>query len=173
MNSSLIEDWKYIPGFEGLYLISNWGRVMALDYKRRGECKILELTCTRSRYIKVGLRDRRGKYHTCWLHRLVALAFIPNPQGAPEVDHWDGCRLNNCSCNLRWVDSKTNSSNPNSAKNRRTRYHRPGEWTRRSEGQKNRFRRPEEREKLRKAREKRWKKRREEIPPTENNRENT
>lgn len=142
------EQWQHIQGFEGLYLVSNWGRIMALDYKHRQECRILTITCTKGRYMKVTLRDKDGNPTTFWVHRLVALTFIPNPERKPQVDHIDGNRSNNSASNLRWVDAAENSNNPNTKDNCHRRYNRPGEWQRRSDGQKKRFARPEERAKL-------------------------
>lgn len=53
-----------------------------------------------------------GKVTTCLVHRLVAMAFIPNPDGKPCVDHIDGNRKNNSVDNLRWVTIKENNNNP-------------------------------------------------------------
>ena len=167
------EEWKGIPGHENLYLLNDQAQIMALDYLRKGIRKILDLSCNKGRYLKVTLRDNDNGYRTYWVHQLVAIVFVDNPDGKPEVDHIDGNRLNNAASNLRWVTHQENVDNPSTKEKRKTRYHREGEFERRSAGQKNRFRRPEEREKLRMAREKRWKKRREDDPPTEKNRENT
>lgn len=146
------EEWKKIPGHEDLFLLNNQAQIMALDYYRKGICKILEYSCEKGRYIKVTLRNSENKYRTYYLHQLVALLFVENPDGKPEVDHIDGNRLNNAASNLRWVTHQENVDNPNTKEKRKTRYHREGEFERRSAGQKSRFRRTEEREKLRKAR---------------------
>ena len=142
------EQWRQIKGYEGLYIISCWGRIMALDYRGRGECRILNLTCTKGKYTKVTLRDMEGIPTTFWVHRLVAQAFIPNPKEKQQVDHIDGDRFNNNATNLRWVDAAENSNNPNTKSNYHRRYHKPGEWQRRSDGQKKRFADPEERARL-------------------------
>lgn len=151
MNSSIDfyeEQWQSIKGYEGLYLISSWGRIMALDYQHQGKCRILKLTSTKGRYLKVSLRNQAGSSTTYRVHRLVALAFIPNPEGKPQVDHIDGDKYNNNASNLRWVDGVQNCNNPNTKPNYHHREKRPGEWERRSAGQKKRFERPEERAKL-------------------------
>ncbi len=142
------ERWKFVDDYEGLYLISDHGRIMALYYGGKMNCKILKLTCTRGRYIKVTLRSKDNVFKTHWLHRLVAQAFLPNPEGKPEVDHLDGDRCNNVASNLRWVDHAENENNPNTKWKKGLRYHREGEFERRSAGQKRRFQRPEERAKL-------------------------
>lgn len=145
-----IEEWRPIPGYESLYWISNLARIMSLDYKHTGRRQILKLSCTKGRYIKVTLRNINNATKTFWLHRLVAIVFVenPDPQNRPEVDHIDGNRLNNVSSNLRWVDGRTNTNNPNTQANRRLRYHRPGEFERRSAAQIKRFQKPEERARL-------------------------
>ena len=171
MNSEKTEKWGRIPGHEELFLVSNHADIMALDYMGRGICKILELSCEKGRYIKVTLRKKDGGVATYWLHQLVARVHVPNPDNKPEVDHIDGNRLNNDASNLRWVTHEENVNNPNTIEKRKVRYHREGEFERRSAGQKKRFERPEEQEKLQKAREKRWQKKRKENPPTEKNRE--
>lgn len=97
------EIWKPIKGFEGAYEVSTLGRVKSL---KRKEAKIL-CACCRNGYLSVHLED---KYYA--IHRLVGLAFVPNPENKPEIDHIDGNRSNNEVGNLRWCTHRENINNP-------------------------------------------------------------
>lgn len=97
------EIWKAITGFEGLYEVSNLGRV-------RSERKALKPQKRRHGYLSVFLYDRKGGYKQVSVHRLVAEAFIPNPNGCAEVNHKDECKTNNNVENLEWCTHKQNSS---------------------------------------------------------------
>lgn len=103
------EMWADIPGYEGKYLISTYGRVISL--KRNGIARdTLVALCERNRYFSVALRNKnRVKFS---VHRLVAMTFIPNPKNLPQVDHIDGNRYNNHVSNLRWVTAMENHHNP-------------------------------------------------------------
>ena len=96
-----MELWKDIEGFEGLYQVSSWGRVRSI----RG---ILKPYQNSKGYLKISL-FKNGKGHKKRINRLVAMAFIPNPNGYPQVDHVDGNKQNNSITNLRWVDNSTNA----------------------------------------------------------------
>jgi hypothetical protein len=98
----LKEEWKDINGYEGLYQVSNYGRVKNL---KTG--KILKQSPNTVGYLKVGL-SKEGKQKTLLVHRLVADAFIPNPDKKPHVDHADGNKENNCISNLGWVTLQDN-----------------------------------------------------------------
>lgn len=99
------EVWKDIEGYEGLYQISNQGRVMA----RNGKIRAIQINKRRCGYYEVNLyknnNEKRFK-----VHRLVAQAFIPNPQGKPQVNHIDGDKSNNRASNLEWVTDKENKA---------------------------------------------------------------
>lgn len=102
-----MEEWKEIADFEGLYLISSFGRVKSIINN-----KILTPCIVRANGLVVGLM-RNGKVEKRQVSRLVAAAFIPNPENKPCVDHIDGNRTNNHADNLRWVTAKENSNNYN------------------------------------------------------------
>lgn len=89
------EVWKDIKGFEGRYQVSNLGRVRSLDWPRhRG--RILKLMIgSRWGYYVAHLSHVDGYAKTCSVHRLVAMAFIPNPDNLPEINHKDENKLNN------------------------------------------------------------------------------
>lgn len=76
-----LEQWKAIQGFEGKYEVSNKGRVRSMNYNRTGEVKVLKSFKNQSTgYVQVALYESsRGKMIPRYVHRLVAEAFIPNP----------------------------------------------------------------------------------------------
>ena len=96
-----MEQWKDIQGYEGLYQISDCGRV-----KNSRTGRILKLRNNKG-YIEVTLKGR-----TYLVHRLVAEAFIPNIDNLPCVDHIDTNKENNVYTNLRWVTHSENMRNP-------------------------------------------------------------
>ena len=84
-----MEIWKDIEGFEGKYQISTWGRV------RNSDKQILAPYRNTKGYLKIGLFDGSRNTKKFRIHRLVAMAFIPNPKGLPQVNHKDGNKENN------------------------------------------------------------------------------
>ena len=98
-----MEMWKDIQGYEGLYQVSNTGKI-----KRNN--KILKFSIAKG-YEHICLY-KNNKYKPFSVHRLVAEAFIPNPEQKPQIDHIDGNPLNNKVENLRWVTAKENIANP-------------------------------------------------------------
>ena len=105
------EIWRPIKGFEN-YMVSNLGRVKSLYH---GKEKILK-PINNSGYLMVNLY-KNGKRKKYLIHRLVAIAFIPNTDNKTEVDHINTIRTDNRVENLRWVTSKENSNNELSKKN--------------------------------------------------------
>lgn len=109
------EEWRDIKGFEGLYQISNLGRVKSLErYSPQNHLlpeKILNVCHAQGGYVDVSLYKDGIRYHKK-PHKLVAEAFIPNPDNLSEVDHIDADKDNNCVENLRWVTHKENCNNP-------------------------------------------------------------
>lgn len=106
-----MENWKPIAGFEGLFEVSDQGRVRSVDkYDRRGhlhKSRILRQQKSKTGYQLVTLTVN-GKGNTKSVHRLVADAFLPNQDNKPEVNHLDGDKSNNCVSNLEWVTKSEN-----------------------------------------------------------------
>ena len=99
------EVWKDCPHYEGLYQVSNKGRVWSIRRNR-----YLKLTPNIYGYIRVKLTNKYGQKKMEAVHRLVALAFIPNPDKLPQVNHKDENKQNNCANNLEWCDAKYNNT---------------------------------------------------------------
>lgn len=95
------EIWKPIKGYEGLYEISNWGRVKSLNYHHTGKPRLLRPKVDKYGYLVVCFcKDGKRKYF--FVHRLVAQSFIPNPDNLPQVNHKDENKKNNNADNLEW-----------------------------------------------------------------------
>ena len=72
--------------YEGLYKVSNLGRILSLNYRNTGKEELMNPFDNGKGYLQVGLRKNR-KYKTCLVHRLVAQTFLPNPENKPQVNH--------------------------------------------------------------------------------------
>ena len=114
---SIIEErWKDIKDYEGLYQVSDLGRVKSLVRNNTiKKPRILKNCCTCKNYYIVTL-SKNNIVKTRRVHRLVAEAFIPNPNNLPEVNHKDEDKSNNCVSNLEWCDSKYNNTYGNRTK---------------------------------------------------------
>lgn len=97
-----MENWKDVEGYEGLYSISDHGRVKSCITN-----KILSPVDNGTGHFKVGLSKNKS-YERRYIHRMVAKAFIPNPLNKSEVNHKDGNPSNNHISNLEWVSSSEN-----------------------------------------------------------------
>ena len=105
----MIEEWRPIEGYEGLYEVSSYGKDRSLDrfYYRLHKGKVLSPTKDRYGYLTVTL-NCNGKSKTIKIHRLVAQAFLPNPDNLPQVNHKDEDKTNNNVDNLEWCTAKYN-----------------------------------------------------------------
>ena len=107
--SGLTEYWLDIPGYKGYYQVSNYGNVRSLnrvitqqnDRKQLVKGRALKPHLTNKGYFKVHL-SRDGKRKSRSIHRLVAMAFLPNKLDKPQVNHINGCKTDNNLCNLEW-----------------------------------------------------------------------
>lgn len=113
--------WREIAGYEGMYLVSDEGQIVSLPREVSGRNKFGDITAHRSkRVLKNHLRGRNGLLYECValtkngkterisVHRLVAQAFIPNPDNLPEVNHIDKNTKNNRVENLEWCTRQYN-----------------------------------------------------------------
>lgn len=127
------EIWMPIEGYEGLYEVSNTQKVRSVDRilnHPTGTClvksKLKSLQISNKGYYCLSLyKNGQGKVHL--LHRLIAKAFIPNPDNLPEIDHINGNRLDDRIENLRWTTRKGNMNNP-VTKDRMSKYYSDKEW---------------------------------------------
>ena len=98
------EVWKDINGYKELYQVSNWGRVKSLKF---GKERILKPGINGKGYFQVQLwKNNNSKNYV--VHRLVAQAFIPNPDNLPCINHRDECKTNNNVENLEWCSYQYN-----------------------------------------------------------------
>ena len=111
-----MEEWRDIKGYEGAYQVSSYGRIRSLDriverktgnYKHKG--RILKQNDDTHGYLKVNL-TKHDKKKTFKVHRLVAQAFIPNPNNYTVINHKDENKTNNKVENLEWCTSKYNNN---------------------------------------------------------------
>ena len=100
------EVWKDIKGYEGLYQVSNLGRVKAIINKTHKVEKILRPRRHSRGYLRVSL-SKNGKEKDFYIHRLAGEAFIDNPRGLKEINHRDGNKTSNICSNLEWADRST------------------------------------------------------------------
>ena len=104
MENNEVEIWKDIVGYEGMYQVSNLGRVKSF---KQGKERIMKPVYDTYGYLQVML-SKNGNCKNFMVHRLVSQAFIPNPDNLPEINHCDEDKTNNSVENLEWCDRKYN-----------------------------------------------------------------
>ena len=104
-----MEEWKPVRNYEGKYMVSNTGEVKSLNYRRTGKERILKGVDYGEGYLYVNLY-KYGKGKQCMIHRLVAMAFIPNPDNLPEVNHKNEDKTDNRVENLEWCSRLYNNT---------------------------------------------------------------
>lgn len=109
------EEWRDIQGWDGFYQVSNLGRIKSFkrDYNERGikakmKTIIRRQSNTTHKYLKVALIIK-GATYTHKVHRLVAMAFIPNPDNKPHINHKNSIKTDNRAVNLEWVTLQENN----------------------------------------------------------------
>lgn len=104
-----METWKAVVDYEGLYEVSDQGRVKSVG--TRISSRIMRLqTRKRDGYVVVSIGPAAARKNAK-VHRLVAEAFLPNPEALPDVDHRNGDKADNRVENLRWATKSTNGLN--------------------------------------------------------------
>lgn len=109
------EIWKPVANYEHQYMISSHGRLFTLSRREpRGtsyvtiQGRLIPSSLDQDGYQRVTLTRTRTSRFDAFVHRLVAQAFIPNPDNLPQVNHIDGCKTNNNVTNLEWVTGLQN-----------------------------------------------------------------
>jgi len=105
------EQWLWVVGYEGAYEVSTYGRVRSVDREdsigRKLTGMVMKQTINDDGYHQIVL-SLEGKSRTFKVHRLVGIAFIPNPEGKPEINHIDEDKSNNYLYNLEWNTRQEN-----------------------------------------------------------------
>lgn len=102
-----IEQWKDVFGYEGLYQVSDLGRVLSLNYNHTNKPRLLKQKIDKNGYLLVTLFLTHSKNNK--VHRLVAQVFILNPENKPQVNHIKGVKIDNRFFMLEWNTSKENN----------------------------------------------------------------
>jgi len=128
----MIEEWRPIEGYEGLYDVSSYGRVRSLDRYDNRNCfrkgHILKQSNDGRGYMSIVL-CLNGIFKRYLIHRLVAQTFIPNPDNLPQVNHKDENKSNNRIENLEWCNQKYNNDYGSRKERIRITNLRNGHWT--------------------------------------------
>lgn len=103
------EVYKDIKDYEGRYQVSNMGNVMSLNYNHTGKKRLLKPKKEKNGYLRVQLWQE-GKLKQCYIHRLVAQAFLENPHNLPQINHKDQNKENNIVSNLEYCSSEYNNN---------------------------------------------------------------
>jgi hypothetical protein len=105
--NNMNKEWKDIDGYEGLYQINTNGQVMTFNCNHTKKTTIMKPHLVGHGYMQIGLRNGKGQ-KSFLVHRLVAKAFIPNPNNYPQVNHKNENITDNTVGNLEWCTSKYN-----------------------------------------------------------------
>ena len=100
------EAWVDVRGYNGKYKISNLGNLKSFHRNKEGKINAFEIDKTGYKRIKLYL-NKKGNHF--FIHRLIAIAFIPNPENKPFINHKDGNKLNNSIENIEWCTPKENA----------------------------------------------------------------
>lgn len=110
------EEWRDVVGYEGCYMVSSLGRIVSLSrvvkfytYTKMINPCLKQQHRGQNGYYTVTLK-KNGKKKCLSVHRLVAIAFIPNPNDYPCIDHLNDNQIDNRACNLQWCTHKINNS---------------------------------------------------------------
>ena len=123
------EVWRDVPGYDGVYKVSNYGRVITTGHPRgktERKNKFLKQVSNSNGYLRVNLRTLNGELKRPFVHRLVAEAFVNKPEGCDVVNHLDFDPKNNSASNLEWTTQPENFE----YSFRRGRFKRTAEWRR-------------------------------------------
>ncbi|PFO76643.1 hypothetical protein COJ86_00255 [Bacillus cereus] len=107
MQNRPLEIWKSVCGYEDIYEVSNTGKIRSLNYLKTGT--ISEMSPHKKEGYKRIELCKKGMRKKFYVHRLVAEAFIENPEQKEFINHVDGNKSNNCSWNLEWVTCRENN----------------------------------------------------------------
>ena len=120
-----------VVGYEGLYEVSNTGQVRSMNYNKTGVPGLLHPEVKKGKgslpYLRV-IMHKNKRQKKFLVHRLVAQAFIPNPQGLPQVNHKDCNVQNNSVENLEWCDARYNTTYGDAKKKMIETKRRTGNW---------------------------------------------
>lgn len=102
------EIWKDVVGYEGLYQVSNMGRVRSLGHDKWHKGRIIKSHFDGKKHYKFVSLHKKGKSKRFNIHRLVAIAFVPNPNNYPQVNHKNEIKTDNRATNLEWCTAQYN-----------------------------------------------------------------
>ncbi len=114
------EQWATVVGYEGLYEVSDFGRIRSVErvtmaanrwggiHTRRTKSRVLKLHTWGAQYPGIVLVGADGQRTRRMIHQLVAHAFVPNPQGLPQINHIDADTFNAKASNLEWCNQAQN-----------------------------------------------------------------